>query len=63
MKGFLQRILQDFMKKQNNTWNIRRLDDKLFVPSAQRTSVLYCRLMDLRSQSQGVSILVCSRVG
>ena len=32
------------MKK--NTWNIRRLVDESFVPSAQRTSVLYCRLTD-----------------
>ena len=38
-KGFLQRILQDVMKKI-----IRHLDDEPFVPSAQRTSVLYCRL-------------------
>ena len=49
--------------EKNDAWNTRRLVDKLFVPSAQRTSVLYCRLTDLRSQSQGVSILVCSRVG
>ena len=45
----MQRILQDFMKK-NNTWNIRRLVDESFVPSAQRTSVIYCRLTDLWSQ-------------
>ena len=45
LKGFLQRILQDFMKK-NDTWNIRRLVDESFVPSAQQTSVLYCRLTD-----------------
>ena len=32
------------MKK--NTWNVRRLVNKSFVPSAQRTSVLYCRLTD-----------------
>ena len=31
---------------KKNTWNIRRLVDKSFVPSAQRTSVLYCRLTD-----------------
>ena len=48
MKRFFQRILQDFMKK-NNTWNIRNLVDESFVPSAQQTSVLYCRLTDLKS--------------
>ena len=32
------------MKK--NTWNIRRLVNKSFVPLAQRTSILYCRLSD-----------------
>ena len=45
MKGFLQRILQDFMKR-NNTSNIRRLVDKSFVPSAQQISVSYCGLTD-----------------
>ena len=29
-----------------DAWNIRRLVDKLFVTSTQRTSVLYCRLSD-----------------
>ena len=29
-----------------NTWNIRCLVDELFVPSAHRPSVLYCRLTD-----------------
>ena len=38
MKVFLQRILQEIMKK-NNTWNIRRLVDDSFVPSAQGPSV------------------------
>ena len=32
------------MKK--NTWNIRRLVDKTFVPANQRTSESYCRLSD-----------------
>ena len=45
MKGFLQRILQEIMKK-NNTWNIRRLVDVSFVPSSKRPSVLYCKLTD-----------------
>ena len=35
------------MKK--NTWNVRCLVDESFVPSAQRTSVLYCRLSDFNS--------------
>ena len=36
------------MKKKikNNAWNIRHLVDEQFVPLAQRTSVLYCRLTD-----------------
>ena len=33
--------------KKRNTCNIRRLVDKSFVPSAQWTSVIYCRLTDL----------------
>jgi len=41
----LQRIFQDF-KKKNNTWNIRSLVDGSFVPSAQGTGVLFCRLTD-----------------
>ena len=44
MKGFLQRILQKIMKK--NTWNIRHLVEESFVPSTQRPSVLYWRLLD-----------------
>ena len=54
MKGFLQRILQDFMKK-NDTWNIRRLVDESFVPSAQQTSILYCRLSDFRRASMTIN--------
>ena len=34
--------------EKNNTWNIRRLVDNSFVPSAQQTSVLYCRLTDFK---------------
>ena len=45
MKGFLQTILQDFMKT-NDTWNIRPLVKESFVPSTRHTSVLYCRLTD-----------------
>ena len=36
--------IRNYEKK--NTWNFRRLVDESFVPSAQRTSVLYCRLTD-----------------
>ena len=43
----MQRVLQDSTKKNDN-WNIRRLVDKSFVPSAQRTSISYCRLMDFK---------------
>ena len=35
MKVFLQRILQEIMKK-NNTWNITRLVNESFVPANQR---------------------------
>ena len=45
MKGFLQRILQEIMKK-NDTWNIRRLVDDSFVPSSKRPSAFYCKLTD-----------------
>ena len=50
MKQFLQRILQEIMKK-NNTWDIRRLIDKSVVPENQQTSVLYWRLSDLKDGS------------
>ena len=36
----------NYEKKKKN-WNIKRLVDGSFVPSAQRTSVLYSRLTDL----------------
>ena len=45
LKGFLQRILKEIMKK-NNTWNIRHLVDDSFVPSSKGPSVLYCKLTD-----------------
>ena len=34
--------------EKNNTWNIRRLVDELFVPSTQPASVLYWRLSDFK---------------
>ena len=36
---------------EKNTWNVKRLVDDSFVPSAQQTSVLYSRLTDFRSKS------------
>ena len=39
--------LQDFMEKK--TWNNRRMVHESFVLSAQRTSVVYCRLADFNS--------------
>ena len=33
--------------KKNNTWNIRRLVDNSFVPSAQREFILDWRILDL----------------
>ena len=50
MKGFLQRILQEIMK-ENDTWNIRRLVDGSFVSSSKRSSVLYCKLKDFKTNS------------
>ena len=37
-----------FFEKKNNTWNIRRLVDDSFVPSARRTSILNCKLADFK---------------
>ena len=49
----MQSILQEIMKK-NNTWNIRRLVDELFVPATQRPSdpayYVYLRLSYFKSQ-------------
>ena len=35
-----------FYDKMNNTWNIRRLVDESFVPSAQQTSVSSYYILD-----------------
>ena len=48
LKAFLQRILQEIVKK-NNTWNIRRLVNETIVQSTQQTSVLYWRFPDYSS--------------
>ena len=45
LKQFLQRMLQEIMKKKI-TWNIRCLVDESFVPATQQTSILYWRLSD-----------------
>ena len=44
-QGFCKELCK-ILWKRNNTWNIRLLVYKLFVPSAQGTIVLYCRLTD-----------------
>ena len=38
--------------KKNNVWNIRRLVDDSFIPSAKRTNLLYCRLTDFKSNNK-----------
>ena len=38
--------IRNYEKK--NTWNVRHLVNQSFVPSARRTSVLYCRLSDFK---------------
>ena len=44
---FIYKSIRNYEKK--NIWNVRRLVDESFVPSAQRTSVLFCRLSDFTS--------------
>ena len=44
-KGFCKEFCKILWKK-NNTWNIRCLVNESFIPSAQWTSILYCRLTD-----------------
>ena len=47
LKGFLQRILQEIMKK-NNTWNIRRMVDEMIVPLTHRPSIIKdCQILYL----------------
>ena len=48
LKGFFAKNFANNFARfyEKNTWNIRSLVDESFVPSAQRTSILYCRLMD-----------------
>ena len=36
--------------EKNNTWNVRRLVDKSFVPLALQSSVLYCRWTDFKTR-------------
>ena len=55
LKGFFAKNFANnfarFYEKKNNTWNIRRLVDEMFVTSARLTSILYSRLMDFHSLS------------
>ena len=51
MERVFAKFFARFYEKKNNTWNIRPLVDKSFVPSAQQTSVLYCRLTDFSTGS------------
>ena len=37
--------------EKNNTWNIRPLVDDSFVPSSKQLGVLYCKLMDFKSDA------------
>ena len=50
LQGFLQRILQEILKKNNSTWNIRCLVDNAFVPFSKQPSILYCKLTDFKIQ-------------
>ena len=47
------------MKK--NTWTVRCLADESFVPSAQRTSVLYCRLSDFITHKGSLAQMLTSQ--
>ena len=47
------------MKK--NTWNVRRLVDESLVPSAQQTSVSYCRLSDFSCKGVDKTIKIIIR--
>ena len=59
-KGFCKEFCK-ILWKQNNTWNINRLADESFVPSAQQTSVLYCRLTDFKCSPNLPMCTVLSR--
>ena len=41
--------LKSIQIMKENTWNVRRLINESFVPSAQQTSILYCRLSDFKA--------------
>ena len=69
--NFFHKILQNYLQKsfecpkfmrnysKKNTWNVRHFIDESFVPSAQRTKVLYCRLTDFKLLTR-VSIFIKS---
>ena len=50
MKGFLQRILQKIMTK-NNTWNIRYLVNETINPATQRITLKIVRFQVLADES------------
>ena len=44
----MQRIARNYEKK-NNTWNIRRLGDELFVPATQRIILKIVGFLETRA--------------
>ena len=48
---------------EKNTWNVRRLVDELFVPLAQQTSVLYCRLSNFKSLLPNLYTVATRNIG
>ena len=44
--------------EKKNTWNVRRMVNEWFVPLAQRTSILYCRLSDFNSSAIRPAIIL-----
>ena len=56
-KGFCKEFCKILWNK-NNSWNIRRLVNKTFVPSFQRTSVSYSRLRDFWWMLLGISSFI-----
>ena len=49
--------IRNYIKKK--TWNVRRLVNESFVPSAHQTNVLYWRLTVFYPGSPGQGLLVC----
>ena len=53
----LPKSIRNYEKKNN--WNVRRLVDESFVPLANRTSILYCRLSDFMNGSTFDEFINC----